>query len=90
MVTGQEVKQEVALGGVVTGGVDLESAGKLAHIEPTPGQRRASSGQESEDSDDEEWDSESLYEDALDGAVDEDFSGHCMLFSNPYLYVARV
>ncbi|MCJ1399840.1 NAD-dependent histone deacetylase sir2 [Xylographa trunciseda] len=79
MATGQEVKQEVALEGVVTGGVDLESSGKLALkalIEPTTGQQRASSGQESEATDDEEWESESLYEDALDGAVDEEFPIH--------------
>ncbi|MCJ1387526.1 NAD-dependent histone deacetylase sir2 [Xylographa bjoerkii] len=79
MATGQEVKEEVALDGIVTGSVDLKSSGKLAKvalIERTPGQQRASSGQESEATDDEEWESESLYEDALDGAVDEDSSDY--------------
>ena len=88
MATGQEVKQEVALEGVVTGSVDLERAAKLAQaalVEPTPDLKRASTGQESETTDDEDWESESLYEDALDGAVghvEVDKLGHRMRFLN--------
>ena len=81
MASGQEVKQEVALEGVVTGSVDLESSAKLAQAalsEPTADQKRASTGQESEATDDEGWESESLYEDALDGAGEHDKLGQRM------------
>ena len=92
MGTGQEVKQEVALEGLVTGGIDLESSAKLAQaalVEATPDQKRASTGQESEESDDEDWESESLYEDALDGAVEQDSLSHCMQFMNSHLHVTQ-